>query len=301
MVSSWRRLSTCRPLPRPIIGPSQQEHCLPVLQQDSMVVSPKHTLTGLLEARRLYMIRYLNSVEHHSLYINPSIIMSPSDEVVKGQAGGPYDGVKTSQLLGYWPFVGTYYDVSTNGRGPATVQGNNVQLAFANYAGYVQIRKPGFLNIPAVDLRAINFSIELTLHLPSLPTSTQTLLSNWQSGNWQYWMAFEPDGTVFFTLRRNMSTSGSDPTQDLVVVRTKVPVGRFFNAVYVYNSTQRKFSAFIDGKLADSAVVRQEVTDVTLHAATQQYVQFGNKGDDKPTTGVLDADLCQLRFYQLTF
>jgi len=226
--------------------------------------------------------------------------MSPSNEV-QGQAGGPYDGVKASKLLGYWPFVGSYYDVSTNARGPATVQGNNVQLAFEQHAGYVQIRKPGFLNIPAVDLRTINFSIELTLRFSSIPTSRQTLLSNWQSGNWQYWMALETDGTVFFTLRRNMYTAGSDPTQDLVVVQTKVPVGRFFNAVYVYNSHCRKFSVFIDGALAASAVVRQEVTDLTLHTATQQHVQFGNKGDDWPTTGVADADLSQLRFYELTF
>jgi hypothetical protein len=58
-----------------------------------------------------------------------------------------YNGVKASQLLGHWPFLGSYYDVSTNARELGTIQGNNVQLAFEQYAGYVQIRKLGFLNI----------------------------------------------------------------------------------------------------------------------------------------------------------
>ncbi|KAF5319519.1 hypothetical protein D9619_008713 [Psilocybe cf. subviscida] len=228
--------------------------------------------------------------------------MSPSNDGRKGQAGGPYKGVRASQLLGHWPFAGNYNDASAYARGPATVQGYNVQLASEQGTGYVQIRRPGFLNIPSVDLRTINFSIELRLRFPSLPTSgRQTLLSNWQWANWQYWMALEPDGRVFFTLRRNMQTNGSDPSQDLVVVWARVPVGRFFNAVYVYDSTRRNFSVFIDGALAGSETVRQEVTDVTLHTATQPYVQFGNKGDDWPKTGVADVDLSALRFYQLTF
>jgi len=209
--------------------------------------------------------------------------------------------VKASTLLGYWPFVGTFYDVSTNARGAATVQGTNVALTFEQNTGFAQIRQPGYLNVPAPDLRTINFAIEFTLRLPSLPSSRQILLANWQSGNWQYLMTLQPDGTLDFQLRRNMQTDGSDPTQGLVDVTTKVPgVGKFFKVVYVWNATCRKFSVFIDGALSASSIVRPEVTDLTLHTVTQKVIQFGNKADG-PNVGLLDADLTQLAFYQLTF
>ncbi|KAF5319691.1 hypothetical protein D9619_008881 [Psilocybe cf. subviscida] len=216
---------------------------------------------------------------------------------------GPYENVKTTTLLGYWPFVGTYYDVSPNSRGPALYKGTNVSLGFENNVGFVQIRKPGFLNVPAVDLRTISFAIEFTLRVASVPQARQILLSNWQSTQWQYLMTLDTAGKMSLTLRRNMDTNGSDPTQDLVSVTTAatVPVGKFFNVAYVYDSTRRKLSVFINGVLSASSVVRQEVTDLTLHTSTQEYVQLGNKGDDSPTTGNLDADLSQLRFYQLTF
>jgi hypothetical protein len=84
------------------------------------------------------------------------------------------------------------------------------------------------------------------------------------------------------------------------MVFSKVPVGRFFNAVDVYDSNCRKFSILIYGTLAASAAVRAEVIDFILHTTTQQSVQFDNKSDDRPTTGVVDADLNQLWFYQLT-
>lgn len=214
-----------------------------------------------------------------------------------------YADATSATLLGYWPFVDTLYDVSTNARGPATIQGDNVSLQRADNTGHVQIRTPGFLNIPAVDLRTTSFAVEFSLRLPAAPQTRQVLLSNWQQGNWQYLMQIGTDGKMTFTLRRDMSTSGSNPTQDLVGVTTAapVPVGTFFDVVYVFDTVKRKLSVWIDGVMSAEAVVRQEFTDLKLHAASQSVVQFGNKGDDSPVTGQLNADLKQLRFYQLTF
>ncbi|KAF5319747.1 hypothetical protein D9619_008878 [Psilocybe cf. subviscida] len=174
---------------------------------------------------------------------------------------------------------------------------------FTGKSRYVQIRQPGYLSIPAVDIRAINFAIEFNLRMPSTPTSRGILLSNWQSGQWQYIMTIDAAGTISFDLRRNMFTNGSDPTQDLVAVTTaaKVPVGTFFKVVYIYNTTQRTLSVYIDGAFSASAVVRPGITDLTLHTSTQPYVQFGNKADDVPVTGELNADLSELRFLELTF
>jgi hypothetical protein len=220
--------------------------------------------------------------------------------IVTHRSFSAYEDVKASNLLGYWPFVGTLYDVSPNARGAANIQGPNVALTFEQNNGFVQIRQPGFVNIPAVDIRSINFSVEFTLRLPSLPSSRQILLSNWQSGNWQYIMTLDTDGTLDFQLRRNMPTNGSDPKQGLVNVTTKVPeVGKFFKVVYVYDTlSRRKLSVFIDGLLAASQGVRSELTELSLHTATQPFVQFGNKADGGPV-GQLDADLSQLAFYQL--
>lgn len=210
-----------------------------------------------------------------------------------------YTNVKASELLAHFPFFGTYFDVSTYERGCALAIGNNVQLAWDQKRGYVQIRKPGFLNIPLVDLRAIPFSIEFSLRFQTPPLSRQWLLTNWQDQNWQYWIFVDPDGTMSCGLRAN--TKPTDPAKDLVIVQAKVPFGKFFDAVFVYDTTRRTFSIFINGVLGGTASVDPSFSDLTLHTSSQQFIQFGNKGDDSPVTGVLDADLSQLRFYKLTF
>ncbi|KAF5315013.1 hypothetical protein D9619_007108 [Psilocybe cf. subviscida] len=221
-------------------------------------------------------------------------------DLTSRQLGGPFQGVLSSTLLGYWPFVGTYYDLSPNARGPALVNGANVALS---PLGYVEIRQPGFLSIPAVDIRTISFAITFTLRLPSAPTSRQILLSNWKTNEWQYLMTVDAAGTMTFLLRRNINTNGSNPTQDLVSVTTAatVPIGTFFNVIYTYNTSQRTLSVYINGILSASAVVPSQFTDLTLHNATQTYVQFGSKADDTPVTGKLNADLSQLLFLKLAF
>ncbi|KAF5315007.1 hypothetical protein D9619_007102 [Psilocybe cf. subviscida] len=221
-------------------------------------------------------------------------------DLTLSEIGGPFKGVLSSTVLGYWPFVGTFNDFSPNARGPALVNGSNVALS---PSGYVQIRKPGFLSIPAVDIRTINFAITFNLRLPSAPTSREILLSNWQRNNWQYLMTVDAAGTLTFVLRRNMNTNGSNGSQDLVAVTTaeKVPIGTFFNVIYTYNTNRRTLAVYINGILSASAVVPSEITDLTLHNATQTYVQFGNKADDTPVTGQLNADLSQLLFLKLAF
>lgn len=56
-----------------------------------------------------------------------------------------------------------------------------------------------------------------------------------------YAVAVETSGKMSFILRRNMNTHGSDSPQDLVAGATAAmaPVGKFFNVVYVYDSTGR--------------------------------------------------------------
>lgn len=77
--------------------------------------------------------------------------------------------MKNTTLLGYWPFVETYYDFSPNARGPALYKIANISFGLENSVGFVHIRKPGLLNVPAIDLRTISFAIEFTLHVPSVP------------------------------------------------------------------------------------------------------------------------------------
>lgn len=77
-----------------------------------------------------------------------------------------YAGATSVLLLGHWPFVGSYYEVTTHAWGPAESHGTNVSLQYLNKTGFVQIRRPGFLNIPAIDLRETSFAIEFILRLP---------------------------------------------------------------------------------------------------------------------------------------
>ena len=200
-------------------------------------------------------------------------------------------------------------DTSSNQVGPATIVGNNVQLAFEDAAphshvveqGYIRIRNPGYLNIPNVNIQSDSFTISFSLRLAAASTARQILLSNWSSGQWQYITTVDANGTLTGVLRRNMYTSGSNPDQDLVSVSTArpVPVGAWFDVAFTYDAPTRTFSVYVDLEKSASSVVRSSVTDLTLHTSNVRYVQFGNKADDSPSTGNLNADLRDLRFFKL--
>ncbi len=165
----------------------------------------------------------------------------------------------------------------------------------------MKIRNPGYLNVPNVNIQADSFTIAFSLRLAAALTTRQILLANWTSGQWQYITMIDAAGTLSGALRRNMQTSGSNPEQGLVDVTTAkpVPVGAWFDVAFTYDAPTRTFSVYIDQQKSSSSVVRSSVTDLTLHTSNVKYVQFGNKADDNPSTGNLNADLRDLRFFKL--
>lgn len=165
----------------------------------------------------------------------------------------------------------------------------------------MKIRNPGYLNIPNVNIQADSFTIAFSLRLAAASTTRQILLANWTSGQWQYITTVDAAGTLSGSLRRNMQTNGSNPEQGLVDVTTAkpVPVGTWFDVAFSYDAPTRAFSVYIDQQKSSSSVVRSSVTDLTLHTSNVKYVQFGNKADDNPSIGNLNADLRDLRFFKL--
>lgn len=213
----------------------------------------------------------------------------------------------TSTQIAHWSFNGTLDDISANQVGPAVIVGSNVGLAFEDAPrsqrekGYIKIRNPGYLNIPNVNIQSESFTFAFSLRLTVASTTRQILLSNWTSGQWQYLTTVDAAGTLTSSLRRNMQTNGSDPEQGLVDVTTAkpVPIGTWFDVAFSYDVPTRTYSVYIDQQKSASSVVRSSVTDLTLHTSSVKYVQFGNKADDVPSTGNLNADLRNLRFFKL--
>ncbi|KAF8155582.1 hypothetical protein B0H34DRAFT_675754 [Crassisporium funariophilum] len=213
----------------------------------------------------------------------------------------------TATQIAHWSFHGTLDDVSVNQVGPAVIVGSNVGLAFENKTltqlekGYIKIRNPGYINVPNVNIQAESFTFAFSLRLATASTARQILLSNWSSGQWQFITAVDAAGTLSGTLRRDMDTNGSNPDQDLVAVTTasKVPVGSWFDVAFSYDAPTRTFAVYIDQVKSAASVVRSSVTVLTLHTSTVPYVQFGNKADDGPSAGNLNADLRDLRFFKL--
>ncbi|KJA18996.1 hypothetical protein HYPSUDRAFT_908873 [Hypholoma sublateritium FD-334 SS-4] len=172
----------------------------------------------------------------------------------------------TSTEIAHWSFHGTLDDISSNQVGPAE-----------------------------------SFTFAFSLRLAAASTTRQILLANWTSGKWQYITTVDAAGTLTSSLRRNMQTNGSNPDQGLVDVTTAkpVPVGTWFDVAFSYDSPTRTYSVYIDQQKSASSIVRSSVTDLTLHSSDVKYVQFGNKADDNPSIGNLNADLRDLRFFKL--
>jgi hypothetical protein len=213
----------------------------------------------------------------------------------------------TSTQIAHWSFHGTLDDVSANQVGPAVIVGSNVGLAFEDESrseldkGYIKIRNPGYLNIPNVNIQSASFTFAFSLRLTAVSITPQVLLSNWSSGQWQFISTVDATGRLSSTLRRNMQTNGSNPEQDLVGVTTAnpVPVGSWFDVAFSYDALSRTYSVYINQEKSASSVVRSSVTDLTLHTSNAKYFQFGNKADERPSIGRLNADLHNLRFFKL--
>jgi len=213
----------------------------------------------------------------------------------------------TSTQIAHWSFHGTLDDISSNQVGPAVIVGSNVGLAFEDTSltqlekGYIKIRNPGYLNIPNVNIQSSSFTFAFSLRLAAASTTRQILLSNWTSGQWQFLTTVDATGTLTSSLRRNMDTNGSNPEQGLVDVTTAkpVPVGTWFDVAFSYDASTRTYAVYIDQQKSASSVVRSSLTDLTLHTSNVKYVQFGNKADDGASTGNLNADLRNLRFFKL--
>jgi hypothetical protein len=210
----------------------------------------------------------------------------------------------TQTQLAHWSFNGTLDDISAKRLGPAVIVGGNVALAFDNAfsgeldEGYITIRNPGYVNVPHVNISSTSFTIAFSLRLPTASTTRQILLSDWTAPQWQFITTIDAAGTLSSTLRRNIQTAGSDPEQDLVSVTTAkpVPVGAWFDVALAFDVPTRTYTVYIDQRKSAASVVRSSVSDLTLHASTTKYYQFGNKADDG-NFGELNADLRNLRLF----
>ena len=242
-----------------------------------------------------------------SMFILYSNIVSANNECLASNLGPHCFLPNTSTQLAHWSFHGTLDDISPNQVGPAVIIGSNVGLAFEDTTrtqlekGYIKIRNPGYLNIPNVNIQSESFTFTFSLRLAAASTTRQILLSNWSSGQWQFITTVDATGTLTSDLRRNMQTNGSNPEQDLIAVTTAkpVPVGTWFDVAFSYDAPTRSYSVYINQEKSATSVVRSSVTDLTLHTSDVKYVQFGNKADDNPSTGNLNADLRDLRFFKL--
>ncbi|KAF9033795.1 concanavalin A-like lectin/glucanase domain-containing protein [Panaeolus papilionaceus] len=218
----------------------------------------------------------------------------------------------TSVLVADWSFNGTTDEVSPSQMGKATILNPSASTALkfddaapiADHVkqGFIQVRAPAYLNIPAVTfIQDSSFTMSWDMRIPNWPTKRTMLLTNWKSGMWQFLTYYDPDGKVGCQLRRNMDTDGSNPEQGLVDVSTitALPLGVWRNITFTFDRTKRTLYVYVDGKKSNESVVRSSVTDLSLHTSNSTQFQFGFKADENNPNGVMNADIRNLRFFRL--
>jgi hypothetical protein len=213
----------------------------------------------------------------------------------------------TERQLARWSFDGSFDETSPANIGPADPV-RNAKLAWDEEfsgerdLGYLSIRRPGFIHLPALNIRNDSFTMAWEMRLPTAAKGKkQILYADWSRSHWQFISQINPDGKLSITLRRDIPTTGSTPGQDLVRATTEssVPFGAWFDVAISWDRTgnNRKVTIYIDQVKAGEAVVREEVKDLNLKDSKTKHYQFGRKNDEASPLGTLDADIRSLRVF----
>jgi hypothetical protein len=198
-------------------------------------------------------------------------------------------------LAAWWPLSSDAQDYSGHGRhgeffGGRIVPGARGQSGAANLGQGAAIR------VPRIGIAQSDFTFAAWVKLNETG-SRSILFGDWVS-YWQFLLAVVDGGRVAANLRRNINSGGSDPTQDLITLRTSpgVAAGQWCHVAVTWNRGAGVCTGYIGGAAAGSATP-QPPNERDLQANNHPFYWIGRKEDSGDASSWLHGMISDVRLY----